>query len=344
MSANQIGQRFQVTSFGESHGVALGVVIDGCPAGVVFDESLLRHELERRRPGVRTENSQQQVVSARSEGDVPEILSGVFEGKTLGTPIAIITRNQDQRSQDYAEIKNSPRAGHADDVWKEKFGHSDHRGGGRSSGRETVSRVMAGAVAKMLLNSLTPSMKVMAYTSSVGSFALTPEDRANLHNIHPDDFEARFPSTQHLQVRDLLKQTQASGDSLGGWAELWIRGVPSGLGQPVFHKLKSDLAMALMSIGAVNGVELGEGFDSSAKSGVEFHRGSEEVYGGIRGGISTGQDILLRISFKPTSSILNVAKQGRHDPFIVTRAVPVIEAMANIVLADHCLWQRSDRV
>lgn len=344
MSASQIGQRFQVTSFGESHGAALGVVIDGCPAGVVFDEALLTRELERRRPGVRAETSSQQVVSARGEGDVPEVLSGVFEGKTLGTPIAIITRNQDQRSQDYSEIKNSPRAGHADDVWKDKFGHSDHRGGGRSSGRETVSRVMAGAVAQMLLKSLVPSLKVMAYTSNVGALALAPEDRAQLGKINPDDYEARFPSSQHLQVRDLLKQTQASGDSLGGWAELWIRGVPSGLGQPVFHKLKADLAMALMSIGAVNGVELGDGFEASTKSGVEFHRGSEEVYGGIRGGISTGQDILLRISFKPTSSILNVAKQGRHDPFIVTRAVPVIEAMANIVLADHCLWQRSDRI
>lgn len=343
MSANIFGNRFQLITFGESHGVGLGAVIDGCPAGLPFDFAYLQKQMDRRRPGVRSESGQQ-VVSARSESDQVEVLSGVFEGVTLGTPIAMLVRNSDQRSNDYEAIKSSPRAGHADDVWKQKFGHSDHRGGGRSSGRETLSRVMGGAVAAMLLKQLFPKMKVCGYTSQVGSITLSDEDRAGLGRVDVDQFEARFPSKRHLEVRELLKQTQASGDSLGGCAEVWVQGLPAGLGQPVFNKLKSDLAMALMSVGAVNGVEFGEGFASAQIPGVQFHKGSQQVYGGIRGGISTGEDLLLRVSFKPTSSLLDVAKQGRHDPFIVTRAVPVLEAMVNLVLADHVLWKRTDQV
>ncbi|WP_373998343.1 chorismate synthase [Bdellovibrio bacteriovorus] len=341
MSASQFGSRFVITSFGESHGTALGVVIDGCPAGVRFDTEILKKELERRRPG---HHGSGQIVSGRQETDIPEVLSGVFEEKTLGTPIAIIVRNQDARSQDYKEIKNSPRAGHADDMWKNKFGHSDHRGGGRSSGRETVSRVMAGAVAQMLLKETSPKTRVMGYASQIGPFSLTPDERTQVSSKNVDSFQARFPSNRDVEVAELLKSAQISGDSYGGVAEILIENPPAYLGQPVFHKLKSDLARAFLSVGATNGFELGLGFDSAEVKGTEFHQGSQEAYGGIRGGISTGESILLKVSFKPTSSILDVAKKGRHDPCIVTRAIPVLEAMTWLVLADHWLWSKTDRI
>lgn len=343
MSANQFGSRFVITSFGESHGEALGVLIDGCPANVSFDEALLKKQMERRRPGVHT-GAAAQVVSGRQETDRPEILSGVFEGKTLGTPIAMIVRNQDARSADYEEMKNKPRAGHADDMWKNKFGHSDHRGGGRSSGRETLSRVMAGSVAQMLFKSAGLSTLVLGYTSQVGPLSLTDQERQEVLSKDVDAHQARFPSSRHEEAAVLLKAAQENGESYGGVAEILIKDLPANLGQPVFHKLKSDLAQAYLSVGAANGFELGLGFESAAQLGTEFHRGSTSVYGGIRGGISTGEDILLRVSFKPTSSILDVAKKGRHDPFIVTRAIPVLEAMTWLVLADHYLWTKTDRI
>jgi len=341
VSANQFGSRFVITSFGESHGTALGVVVDGCPAGVRFDENLLRKELERRRPGG---HGSGQIVSGRQETDTPEILSGVFEGQTLGTPIAMIVRNQDARSQDYNQIKAAPRAGHADDMWKRKFGHSDHRGGGRSSGRETVSRVMAGAVAQMMLKQVSAPTKVIGYASQVGPISLTPEERAHVSSVDVDSFQARFPSSRDQEVAALLKNAQEQGESHGGVAEILIENPPAFLGQPVFHKLKSDLAQAFLSVGATNGFELGLGFEAGSVKGTEFHQGAQSVYGGIRGGITTGEPILLRVSFKPTSSILDVAKKGRHDPFIVTRAIPVLEAMTWLVLADHYLWSKTDRI
>jgi chorismate synthase len=343
MSANSFGNRFLVHTFGESHGGALGVVIDGCPAGISFDEALLIKQLERRRPGQHS-GSGSQVVSGRKESDTPEILSGVFENKTLGTPIAMMVRNQDAKSADYAEIKNSPRAGHADDMWKNKFGHSDHRGGGRSSGRETVSRVMAGSVAQMLFKSLSPATKVIGYASQIGPIILTDEEKKQVVNKDVDSFEARFPSPRHTEVAELLKKAQADGDSYGGIAEILIQSPPKFLGQPVFHKLKGDLAQAFLSVGATQGFELGAGFDMADTKGTEFHGHDSSVYGGIRGGMSTGESILLRISFKPTSSILDVAKKGRHDPCIVTRAIPVLESMAWLVLADHLLWAKTDHV
>lgn len=343
MSANQFGSRFVITSFGESHGTALGVLIDGCPAGVSFDEGLLKKELERRRPGTHGRGSQQ-IVSGRAETDVAEVLSGVFEGKTLGTPIAMIVRNQDARSQDYAQIQKAPRAGHADDMWKNKFGHSDHRGGGRSSGRETVSRVMAGSVAQMMLAQVSAATKVIGYASQIGAYELTPDERARVGQNHIDSYQARFPSIRHNEIAEMLKKAQESGESYGGVAEILIQNPPAYLGQPVFHKLKSDLAQAFLSVGATNGFELGLGFESAAVQGTTFHQGSQEAYGGIRGGISTGESILLRVSFKPTSSILDVAKKGRHDPCIVTRAIPVLEAMTWLVLADHYLWSRTDKI
>lgn len=337
MSASSFGSRFVITTFGESHGTALGVVIDGCPAGIHFDEALLIKELERRRPGGA-------LVSQRQEGDQPEVLSGVFEGKTLGTPIAIMVRNKDQKSQDYDSIKNSPRAGHADDVWQMKFGHRDHRGGGRSSGRETVARVMAGAVAQMVCKQLAPQMQLKGFSSQVGTFALSDSESAQVWTQDIDSFTARFPSAQHEKVKELLTLAQAQGESYGGTAEIRIKAAPGGLGQPVFHKLKADLAQAYMSVGATSGVELGAGSEAPNEKGTAFHQSSQsENYGGIRGGISTGEEIMMKVHFKPTSSILDVAKKGRHDPYIVTRAVPVLEAMTWIVLADHLLWMKADR-
>ena len=342
MGANTFGSRFQVTTFGESHGASLGVLIDGCPAGVDFSADLLKKQLERRRPGQHA--GTQQIVSGRMEKDEAEVLSGIFENKTLGTPIVIMVRNQDAKSEDYANIKTAPRAGHADDVWKSKFGHSDHRGGGRSSGRETVSRVMAGAIAQMLVQKIYPQTKVIGYASQIGSYELTANERTQVLSKDIDQFQARFPSDRHQEVAQMLAKAQQEGQSYGGVAEILIPKLVANLGQPVFHKIKSDLAQAFLSVGATNGFELGLGFTASEQSGTSFHSASSDGYGGIRGGISTGEDVVLRVSFKPTSSILDVAKKGRHDPCIVTRAIPVLEAMTWLVLADHILWSRTDQL
>jgi chorismate synthase len=343
MSANTFGSLFTLTSFGESHGTALGAVIDGCPAGVKWDDQVLQREIARRRPGQITASGSN-VVTDRNESDSVEILSGVFQGLTLGTPIAVIVRNNDARSQDYDKVAVSPRAGHADDVWKMKFGHSDHRGGGRSSGRETVARVIGGAVAQMFLKQATPKLSIKGFASQIGPFSLSETDRSQISSVRVEDYVARFPSSQQKEVEKLLLDAKQQGKSYGGTAEIWLDGVPQGLGQPVFRKLKSDLAAAMMSVGATSGVEIGEGFDSTEAEGSEFHRRDESPYGGIRGGISTGERIVVRVAFKPTSSVLDVAKQGRHDPCIVTRAIPVLEAMALLVIADHVLLARADRV
>jgi len=334
MSANTFGRRFSITTFGESHGPGLGVVVDGCPAGVKWNESLLQREMDRRRPGSSA------LVSARNEADLPELLSGVYQGLTLGTPIALLVRNKDQRSEDYNEIEAQLRAvgqgiarpGHADDVWRAKFGHSDPRGGGRSSGRETLCRVLGGAVAQMFLRPLLPAMEVRGVARAIGPFRVRSGEDAR-----------KLP-----EVEKLLIDAKADGKSYGGEVEITIEGVPQGLGQPVFHKLKADLASAFLGVGATAGVEIGEGFESADTEGSEFHsregRGETAPYGGIRGGIATGAPIVARVAFKPTSSVLDIAKKGRHDPCIVPRAIPVLENMAWLVLADHVLWARSDRL
>jgi chorismate synthase len=349
MSANSFGQRFVTTTFGESHGAALGAVIDGCPAGVPFDVALLHRELSRRRPGTRSTTGES-ITSARAESDEPEVLSGVYEGLTLGTPIAILVRNHDARPQDYAAIASAPRTGHADDVWRSKFGHSDPRGGGRSSGRETVARVMAGAVAQMFLRSAAPELRVRGFARQIGPFTLSPSELTDLWSLplgelDADPFPARFPSTARAaEITELLTAAKREGKSYGGSAELWIDGAPAHLGQPVFHKLKSDLAQAMLSVGATIGCEIGDGVAAAYAEGSDFHRQDSrpDRYGGIRGGISTGERILLRTAFKPTASVLDVARAGRHDPCIVPRAIPVLEAMAYLILADHVLWRRSD--
>ena len=343
MAKNSFGQYFRITSFGESHGPAYGVVIDGCPSGVSFDQEYLCHCLRRRRPGFHGKEIDK-LNSERNEADLPEVLSGVFEGKTLGTPIAIVVKNHDARPQDYDKIKDDARAGHADDVWNMKFGFADHRGGGRASGRETVSRVMAGAVAEMFLKQVAPEIKIVAFAEQIATYLCeTPSNDISREQV--DQFAARFPSgKQQAQVSTLLLQAKGTGKSYGGKVKLWMSGVPSGLGQPVFHKLKADLASAMLSIGATAAVEIGEGLDVADVEGSEFHRKNSEVYGGIRGGISTGERIELTVTFKPTSSVLDVAKKGRHDPCIVPRAIPVVEAMAALVIADHLLWKRADRL
>lgn len=339
MSANTFGTLFKFTSFGESHGKAMGVVIDGCPAGVKFNIELLKANLGRRKP------NQSSITTARNESDEPIIMSGVFEDKTLGTPICIIVENQGQNSADYLEIKSSARIGHADDTWKNKFGHVDHRGGGRSSGRETLTRVLAGSVAQMLVQQLQEKIQIKGFASEIGPYKLSTAELATVWKQNIDTYSTRFPSIQSNEIVTMLEQAKIEGESFGGVAEVRIKNVPAGLGQPVFNKLKADLAKAYLSVGATTALELGEGFNSSELSGTEFHKEAQSArYGGIRGGISTGEEISLKVGFKPTSSIKDVAKKGRHDPCIIPRAIPVLEAMTWLVLADHLLWSRLDKI
>lgn len=339
MSSNSFGKLFHWTSFGESHGTAMGVVIEGCPAGMPWNPSALENLLARRRPGQKSEG--EVFVSERNEADSFEILSGVFEEKTLGTPIALLVRNKDQRSKDYEGIKDNPRMGHADDTWKNKFGHVDYRGGGRASARETVSRILAGGVAKMLLHHLAPELSIYSYVDQIGPLSVSSQEI-----LAHEEVKGAFLNcpVDKESLKDLLSQAKTSGESYGGSIVLVIDHPEKGLGQPVFNKLKSDLASGLFSIGASMSVELGAGHKVRSMKGTELHvQSMNKAYGGIRGGISTGEQVTLRISFKPTSSIKDVAKKGRHDPCIVPRACPVVESMAWTVLADHLLWKRLDR-
>ncbi len=321
MLANEFGKFFKITTFGESHGMALGVVIQGCPSGLKINPSVLTDLLQRRRPGSAP------WVSARNEPEDFQILSGVFEGITLGTPIAIVVYNKNQKSKDYEEIKNNPRQGHADDTWKAKFSHVDHRGGGRSSGRETVARVMGGGVAKMFVHQLFPNLSVDCKITRIG----------HLHNktnqVYPEGTE------------ELLIKAKQEGQSYGGHIEVSLRHIPKNLGQPVFCKLKSELAGAMMGVGAIVGFELANAFDHVLQEGTTFHKdGQSQQYAGVRGGISTGEPIVMKLAMKPTSSIKDIAKKGRHDPCVLLRALPVIESMAYLVLADQILWSRLDQV
>ncbi len=342
MSANRFGHLFTFTSFGESHGEALGCVIDGCPAGVEWNQKRLTSWLERRRPGQST------VVSARNEPDQSEVLSGVFESRTLGTPIAILVRNADARSKDYSLERVNNRPGHAADLWHRKFGHSDHRGSGRASGRETVSRVMAGAVAEMFVRQSAPEIRILGFVSQIGAWQISEKARAAIlaekQDWPTDRFTGRLPDeTVSLDLENGLIRAKEAGESYGGICEIVMFGLPEGLGQPVFHKLKSDLTSAMMSVGATSGVDFGEGFLNVSEPGSGFHN-SKQTYGGLRGGISTGDPVHLRIAFKPASTLGAMAREGRHDPAILPRALPVLEAMAWLVIADHIIWRRLDRV
>lgn len=340
---NHFGEFFKLSTFGESHGPALGAVVDGCPAGVVWNQDMLTRFLERRRPGG-------SLASGRSEADQVDVLSGVYESLTLGTPIATVVYNQDARSQDYTAERLAARPGHATDLWQSKYGHSDPRGSGRASGRETVARVIGGAIARMFVTQVCPEAQVMAFVSRIGLVGLTEEacvDAAEAIEADPwhvDEFSMRCPfQDKNDQIEELVRAAKESGESYGGEAFLRIAGIPQGLGTPVFGKLKSELARAFMSVGAVMGVEFGDGFQSARLSGAEYYHPRQD-HGGIRGGLSTGDPVNFRIAFKPTSTRKDMALEGRHDPTIVPRAIPVLEAMSWLVLADQILAKRLDRV
>ena len=337
--SNQFGKLFQWTSFGESHGPVMGVVIDGCPAGVPYNEQLLITKLKNRRPGFidkelnsskdqsnlsrkkEVDQNKISIVSERKEEDKPEILSGLFENKTLGTPIAVIVRNRDQRPKDYDSIKKQPRIGHADDLWKNKFGHWDHRGGGRASARETLNWVIASAFAQMFCQKENPGTKIEANLISVGGQKVSgPEDRT--------------------LVEKLIK-AKREGESFGSKVSVTIKNHSAFLGEPVFKKLKAEFAHAFMTINACCGVELGGGMNLASAQGTEVHKKMKSsLYGGLRGGIATGEPIEFSLAFKPTASIKKIAKTGRHDPCVAIRALPVVEAMAWNVLADQLLAKR----
>ncbi len=334
---NTIGELFCVTTFGESHGPAMGAVIDGCPAGVALPTAHIQAALDRRRPG------QSAVTTARAEADRVELLSGVYEDKTLGTPIAAIVRNTDARSGDYAKLAKEDRPGHADKVWRERFVHRDPRGGGRTSGRETLCRVIGGAVAEALLTREVPALRTVGWVSQVGPLVL-PLPEAVVTRAQVDAQTTRCPDAAlAAQMEALILDAKRTGDSLGGVITVRVDGLPVGVGEPVFGKLKAQLAHAIAGIGAVTGVVWGpEDLEQRLKlPGTAFHAPRadgrpSDVYGGIQGGLSNGEPVVLRVLFKPPATLTDHAKAGRHDPCILPRAVPVVEAMVSMVLAD--LW------
>lgn len=333
---NTFGRLFRATTFGESHGPALGAVVDGCPAGVPLELAAVQAALDRRRPG------RSPLASPRSEPDTAELLSGVYEGRTLGTPIALVVRNRDARPEHYDALKTADRPGHADAVWRARYGHRDHRGGGRTSGRETVGRVLGGAVADAFLSRSLPEARIVAWTSQVGA-VVCPGAPPGLTREALDASPVRCPDAATSEVMaSLIAQARDAHDSLGGAVDLRVTGLPVGLGEPVFGKLKSGLAAALASIGAVTGVTWGppDTARAVAAPGSRFHA-SPRAYGGIQGGLSNGEPVETRVYFKPPASIGEHAKAGRHDPCIAPRAVTVVEAMAALCLADLLLQYRA---
>ena len=354
MAGNSFGNIFKLSTFGESHGKALGGVIDGCPAGVELDFDTINNELNRRRPG------QSEIVTQRKEDDSVEFLSGIFEGKTTGTPIGFIILNKDQKSKDYSHIQNSYRPSHADFVYDKKYGFRDYRGGGRSSARETVVRVVAGSIAKMLLK----DVKINAFVSSVGEITYDYQNsKVNFDKI--EDSIVRCPDEKTSEeMISLIKSIKKNGDTVGGVISCIISGVPVGLGEPVFNKLHAELGRAMLSINAVKGFEFGSGFKGSSMKGSEHNDsfnadGTTKTNrsGGIQGGISNGMDIYFNVAFKPVSTIMRdqdsidsdgnevkVKGKGRHDPCVVPRAVPIVEAMSALVLADYLLLNRLSKI
>ncbi|PIK14046.1 chorismate synthase [Halobacteriovorax sp. JY17] len=327
MRGNKFGKLFSFVTFGESHGEALGVVIDGVTAGLDFNLEDLQIELDRRAPG------RVAGTTNRKEADSAEVLSGVFQNKTLGTPIAVIVRNTNQRSKDYDKLKSEYRPGHADETTQGKYGFRDHRGGGRSSGRETLARVIAGYFASLMI----PKIEVRAYISKMGPFSATVDDLLNTKDISPYNYPLVEKNTE---IKKYLLKLKADGESVGGRISILIKGTPIGLGEPAFDKLKADFAKSLLSIGACVSFSFGLGEEMANLMGSEVSS-KRENFGGIEGGISNGEDIFMTTTFKPTSTIGEKAKEGRHDPCILPRAVPVVEAMVKCVLADHFLRQRA---
>lgn len=349
MSGNTFGKLFTVTTFGESHGKALGCIVDGCPPGLPLTAEAIQPFLDKRKPG------QSKYTTQRRESDTVDILSGVFEGITTGTPIALLIHNDDQRSSDYEEIKDLFRPGHADFTYFHKYSHRDYRGGGRSSARETVARVAAGAIARLYLQQ-TAGITIVGYLKQMGSLVITFENEAEI-----DKNPFFCPNDQQISaLADYIDNLRRQGDSVGARVNVIAKGMPIGLGDPVFDKLDATLALAMMSINAVKGVEIGSGFDVITQLGSE-HRDEmtkqgflSNHAGGILGGISTGQNLEVSIALKPTSSItkpgktintrgeeVNVVTKGRHDPCVGIRAVPIAEAMMALVLMDHYLRDKA---
>ncbi len=358
MGGNIFGHSFRISTFGESHGKGIGVVIDGCPAGIKIDLENVQTELSRRRPG------QSNIVTQRKEEDKVEILSGVFDGMTTGTSIAMMIWNEDQKSHDYDHIKSKYRPSHADYVYDQKYGVRDYRGGGRSSARETAARVAAGAVAKALLNKF--NISIHAYVSQVGALKM-PIDVIPDFSLIESNIVRCPDAVLADKMIELIKQVRKDGDTIGGVVSCYIDHVPVGLGEPVFDKLHADLGKAMLCINAVKGFEYGSGFDSVTMRGSEhndlFERDGERILtstnysGGIQGGISNGMPIYFRVAFKPVATLMRdqlsidnqgdsatVSGKGRHDPCVVPRAVPIVESMAALVLADHLLRGQLSRV
>jgi chorismate synthase len=346
MPGSSFGHSFRITTFGESHGKAVGVVVDGVTPGMPLSEADIQVKLDRRRPG------QSSVTTTRKEPDRVRILSGIFEGETTGTPILMILHNEDVRSGDYSKLKSLFRPGHADFTYLAKYGVRDYRGSGRASGRETAARVAAGAVAEKLLSRR--GISILAYTLTAGDVTCSGFDPAQIEKNPMRACDAEAAAEMERRVEEV----RAKGDSIGGIVECRVQGVPAGLGDPVFDKLDADLAKAMLSIGAVKGIEFGAGFKAAGMTGSQHNDGMaagrflSNNAGGTLGGISTGQEILFRIAVKPTSSISlpqktvdregrerEISTEGRHDPCICPRIVPVVEAMTALVLEDHCKRQ-----
>ena len=354
MAGNTYGTIFKLSTFGESHGKAIGGVIDGCPAGIELDLKAIQYDLDRRKPG------QSAIVTQRKEPDEVEFFSGIFEGKTTGTPIGFAIHNTNQKSNDYSHIKDSYRPSHADYVYDEKYGIRDYRGGGRSSARETASRVVAGAIAKQFLAPIT----FHAYVSAVGPLRLN-SDPSSLDLSEVENNPVRCPDPEMAaEMESYIKQIRKEGDTIGGVVSCIIKNVPVGLGEPVFDKLHAELGKAMLSINAVKGFEYGSGFEGAQMKGSAHNDlfnldGTTKTNqsGGIQGGISNGMDIYFNVAFKPVATIMQnqqtinssgerVAMQGkgRHDPCVVPRAVPIVEAMAALVLADFKLLKRTNKI
>jgi chorismate synthase len=356
--SNSFGKLFRITTFGESHGPSIGVVIDGCPAGLEIDEAFIQSELGRRKPG------QSKITTQRKEDDTCKILSGVFEGKSTGTPIALIIDNQDQRSKDYSHIENTFRPSHADYTYEAKYGVRDHRGGGRSSARETAARVAAGAIAKLLLRRA--GVSIAAYVSQVGDIVAPHYSALDLAATENNIVRCPDEATATKMIA-LIDEVRLARDTVGGIVTGVIKNTPTGIGEPVFDKLHAELGKAMLSINAVKGFEYGSGFEGVKLRGSqhndEFYKDGDRVRtrtnhsGGIQGGISNGEDIYFNVAFKPVATIMQeqqsvdkfgndvtVSGKGRHDPCVVPRAVPIVESMAALVLADFLLRSKVSRL
>ena len=350
MSANSFGTVLRLTTYGESHGPSIGGVLEGFPAGVKIDLKKIQKALDRRKPG------QSDLTTDRKESDLVEFHSGIYEGVTLGTPIGFTIPNTNQKSKDYDALKDVFRPSHADYTWEAKYGVRDHRGGGRSSARETACRVVGGALAAHLI----PDVDVTAYVQSVGTVSLkTPYSELDLSKVDDNDIRCPDPGIA-AEMEELIRKAKAEGDTLGGCVQCLVRGVPAGWGEPVFDKLHAELGKAMLSINAVKGFEYGSGFDGTRLSGSQLNDAIQAVgktetnhSGGIQGGISNGEDIYFRVAFKPIASIkkkqqtinrsgekVELQVEGRHDPTVLPRAVPIVEAMAQLTLADFMLRSR----